>query len=195
MTSKIGMITRGWRRIPLELARMGRTVPHMAPTTPWTADAVLVGLRGFYHEIASVGLVFPGEPCSGTRQHPYRTPHRSPLRPTLFSGSVDRSSALISRICARTAPRVSTFSRVQTPRLKLPLRSPRGPPEPLAPPCIRHRARLRLWSAAKKQHRTACNGQPTSLLNSPASQEPSHPVTASQSRAGSRLLQPYSVRA
>ena len=57
---------------------------------------------------------------------------------------------------------------------------------------------FRLWPAAsegKEQHRTACNGQPTSLLNSPASQEPSHPVTASQSRAGSRLLQPYSVRA
>jgi hypothetical protein len=31
----------------------------MAPTTPWTADAVLAGLRGFYHEIAGVGLVFP----------------------------------------------------------------------------------------------------------------------------------------
>ena len=34
-----------------------------------------------------------------------------------------------------------TLSRVQTPCLKLPFRSPRGPPEPLAPPCIRHRAR------------------------------------------------------
>ena len=31
----------------------------MAPTTPWTADAVLVGLRGFYREIAGVGLLFP----------------------------------------------------------------------------------------------------------------------------------------
>ena len=57
---------------------------------------------------------------------------------------------------------------------------------------------FRLWPAAsegKEQHRTACNGQPTSLLNSPASQEPSHPAIASQSRAGSRLLQPHSVRA
>ena len=31
----------------------------MAPTTPWTADAVLAGLRGFYHEIAGIGLMFP----------------------------------------------------------------------------------------------------------------------------------------
>src|SRR5580704_7384716 len=33
------------------------------------------------------------------------------------------------------------------------------------------------------------------LLSSPASREPSHPATASQSRVGSRLLQQYSVRA
>ena len=46
-------------RISLELARLERTVPQMAPTIPWTADAVLVGLRGFFHEIAGVGLVFP----------------------------------------------------------------------------------------------------------------------------------------
>src|ERR1700730_2141111 len=39
------------------------------------------------------------------------------------------------------ALRKSALSRVQTPCLKLPLRSPWGPPEPLAPPCIRHRAR------------------------------------------------------
>jgi hypothetical protein len=44
-----------------------------------------------------------------------------------------RSSVLISRIWTRTALRVSTFSRVQTPCLKLPLRSPCGPPDSL--PC------------------------------------------------------------
>jgi hypothetical protein len=31
--------------------------------------------------------------------------------------------------------------KLGTTRGVLPLRSPRGPPEPLAPPCIRHRAR------------------------------------------------------
>jgi hypothetical protein len=56
-------------------------------------------------------------------------------------GSVARSSVLISRIWTRTALRVSTFSRVQAPCLKLPLRSPCGPPDPLAPPCIRQRDR------------------------------------------------------
>jgi hypothetical protein len=66
---------------------------------------------------------------------------RSIFAPYFVPGCVARSSALIPRICARTALRVSTFSRVQTPCLKLPLRSPWGPPEPLAPPCMRHRAR------------------------------------------------------
>jgi hypothetical protein len=46
----------------------------------------------------------------------------------------------------------------------------------------------------REQRCTVCNVQPTSLLSSPASQEPSNPATASQSRAGSRLLQPYGVR-
>ena len=61
----------------------------------------------------------------------------------------------------------------------------------------------------RDQRRTACNGGQSShwhtrckkhagnpeLPSSPASQEPSRPVTASQSRADSRLLQPCSVRA
>jgi hypothetical protein len=46
--------------------------------------------------------------------------------------------ALISRIFACMVLRICTLSRVQSPCLKLPLRSPRGPPEPFAPPCIRH---------------------------------------------------------
>jgi predicted transcriptional regulator len=33
------------------------------------------------------------------------------------------------------------LSVVQSPCLKLPLRAPRGPPDPFAPPCIRQRAR------------------------------------------------------
>jgi len=39
------------------------------------------------------------------------------------------------------ASRKFTLSRVQPPCLKLPLRLPRGPPEPLAPPCMRQRGR------------------------------------------------------
>jgi hypothetical protein len=56
-------------------------------------------------------------------------------------GLIARSKPLISRTLARMALCKSTLSRVQTPCWKLPFRSPRGPPEPLAPPCIRHRAR------------------------------------------------------
>jgi len=37
------------------------------------------------------------------------------------------------------ASRKFTLSRVQPPCLKLPFRLPRGPPEPLAPPCMRQR--------------------------------------------------------
>jgi hypothetical protein len=56
-------------------------------------------------------------------------------------GLIARSKPLISRTLARMALCKSTLSRVQTPCLKLPFRFPRGPPEPFAPPCIRHRAR------------------------------------------------------
>ena len=54
---------------------------------------------------------------------------------------VARSCALISRTRAPIALRTPILSAVQSPCLKLPLRLPRGPPEPLAPPCIRHLAR------------------------------------------------------
>jgi hypothetical protein len=72
----------------------------------------------------------------GATESDVRRWHGSVFAPYFVPGCVARSSALISRICARTALRASTFSRVQTPCLKLPLRSPWGPPEPLAPPCI-----------------------------------------------------------
>jgi hypothetical protein len=62
--------------------------------------------------------------------------------PTYFGpGPIARRRPLISRTLARMASRKFTLSRVQPPCLKLPLCLPRGPPEPLAPPCIRHRAR------------------------------------------------------
>jgi hypothetical protein len=95
----------------------------IAPRAPRGHRPSSPRLCGFYRVIQGVGLA------------------RSIFAPYFVPGSVVRSSALISRICARTALRVSTFSRVQTPCLKLPLRSPCGPPDPLAPPCIRHRAR------------------------------------------------------
>jgi hypothetical protein len=56
-------------------------------------------------------------------------------------GPIARRRPLISRTLARMASRKFTLSRVQPPCLKLPLRLPRGPPEPLAPPCMRQRAR------------------------------------------------------
>jgi hypothetical protein len=56
------------------------------------------------------------------------------------SRSVVLSRALLIRTCARMALCKSLLSWVQSPFLKLPLRLPRGPPEPLAPPCIRHLA-------------------------------------------------------
>jgi Class II Aldolase and Adducin N-terminal domain len=55
--------------------------------------------------------------------------------------ATDIDKPLISRTLARMALCKSTLSRVQSPCLKLPFRSPRGPPEPLAPPCIRPRVR------------------------------------------------------
>jgi hypothetical protein len=42
-------------------------------------------------------------------------------------------NALISRAFTRVAFRISRLSRVHSPCLKLPLRSPRGPPEPFVP--------------------------------------------------------------
>src|ERR1700757_5517395 len=48
------------------------------------------------------------------------------------AGPIARNRPLISRIWARTVRRVSTCPPVQIPCLKLPLRLPRGPPEPLA---------------------------------------------------------------
>jgi len=48
---------------------------------------------------------------------------------------------LTSRSFLRVALRRCLLSRVQRPCLKLPFRAPDGPPEPLAPPCIRQRAR------------------------------------------------------
>ena len=48
---------------------------------------------------------------------------------------------LTSRSFLRAALRRRLLSCVQRPCLKLPLRSPDGPPEPFAPPCIRQRAR------------------------------------------------------
>jgi hypothetical protein len=47
-------------------------------------------------------------------------------------------NARISRTFARATFRISRLSYVRKPCLKLPLRSPRGPPEPFAPPCILH---------------------------------------------------------
>src|ERR1700730_14191890 len=78
-------------------------------------------------------LHFPSPP--GATESDVRRWHGSVFAPYFVPGCVARSSALISRIWARTAMRVSTFSRVQTPCLKLPLWAPFGPPEPLAPPC------------------------------------------------------------
>ena len=66
---------------------------------------------------------------------------------------IARRRALISRSFARMTMRASTLSRVQSPCLKLPLRPPRGPPEPLAPPCIRHLSRPR--TAGCRQGRPA----------------------------------------
>src|ERR1700681_4874618 len=48
---------------------------------------------------------------------------------------------LRERIDLRAFRRVSRLLRVQSPCLKLPFLGPEGPPEPLAPPCIRHRRR------------------------------------------------------
>jgi hypothetical protein len=54
-------------------------------------------------------------------------------------GTVEKR--LTSRSFLRAALRRCLPSRVQRPCLKLPLRAPDGPPEPVAPPCIRQRAR------------------------------------------------------
>src|SRR5262245_15540864 len=43
-----------------------------------------------------------------------------------------RGAGLVSVTLARRALRTSMLSRVQSPFLKLPLRAPRGPPEPFA---------------------------------------------------------------
>jgi hypothetical protein len=56
-------------------------------------------------------------------------------------GPIARSSPRSSRTLAPMALRNSTLSRLQSPCLKLPLRSALGPPEPFAPPCIRHLGR------------------------------------------------------
>ena len=61
--------------------------------------------------------------------------------------------------------RVATLSRVQSPCLKLPLRSRRGPPEPFAPPCIRHLARsltARLQGALQSARMSADGSAATS---------------------------------
>ena len=59
--------------------------------------------------------------------------------------SLPRHNSLKKRLTSRSFLRVALrrclLSRVQRPCLKLPLRAPDGPPEPLAPPCIRQRAR------------------------------------------------------
>ena len=70
------------------------------------------------------------ERAAGRSESP---PHYPPLRRSALAWS----SARISRSHARVAFRTATLSPVHIPCLKLPLRSPVGPPEPLAPPCIR----------------------------------------------------------
>src|ERR1700722_18822978 len=56
---------------------------------------------------------------------------------------------LTSRSFLRVAQRRRLLSRVHRPCLKLPFRAPDGPPEPLAPPCIRQR--VRSFTAACRQ--------------------------------------------
>ena len=100
----------------------------------WTRGTKRRGLRHCVQHIEQVPPAPLCPPVSASSQVDFS------LR-VLLRGRNARSKPLISRICARMALRVLYVFAGPNPMLEIALWSPCGPPDPLAPPCIRHRAR------------------------------------------------------